>query len=418
MKVFTLGFLTANLTISKRKMIAVAILIASTLVWFFFLDTYFDEIFSPGQITPTDIAGGYWITVGKSLFLGSAAFSAIIGSIISEKVERRKFLYLWIAFGALVAGSLAVFQGLSFFLFVSVLLGISLGLGFPSCIAFLADSTTPEERGRVSGVTILATFLVVFPVVAIPPLLGFGLTAVILLCLIRIAGFAAFFLDPIKREKGKGDSWLEIFSNKEFAYYIFPWLMVNIADGLRLLIWGNFQVFPEFNEIVQIGYYIRYLGVGFFSFVAGVASDRIGRKTPIIIGLILMGVSFAFLGYMSTISLFLFLILSGVAWSFLFVVYFSVLGDLASKFSKERFYALGWITPISILMGFSSLAGVFYLTAPLSFVSPILSIILFLTIIPILVAEETLPKAKIRKRRLREHTEKVGKLVQESRRKK
>ena len=415
---FNLGFLTADLEISKRKMIAVAILIASTLVWFFFLDFYFDEIFAPGQITPPDIAGGYWITVGKSLFLGSASLSAIIGSIISEKVERRKFLYLWIAFGALVAGSLAIFQGLFFFLFVSVLLGISLGLGFPSCIAFLADSTNPEERGRVSGVAILATFLVVFPVVAIPPLLGYGLTAVILLCLVRIAGFAAFFLDPIEREKGKGDSWREIFSHKDFRFYILPWLMVNIADGLRLLIWGNFQDFPDFNEIVQIGYYIRYLGVGFFGFVAGVASDRIGRKIPIYIGLILMGVSFAFLGYMSTTSLFLFLVLSGVAWSFLFVVYFSVLGDLASKFSKERFYALGWITPISILMGFSSLAGVFEITASLNIVSPILSMILFLTIIPIIGAKETLSEAKMRQRRLREHTEKVGKIVQESKREK
>lgn len=399
-------------------MIAVAILIASTLVWFFFLDTYFDEIFAPGQIMPPDIAGGYWITVGKSLFYGSASLSAIVGSIISEKVERRKFLYLWIAFGALVAGSLAIFQGFIFFLFVSVLLGISLGLGFPSCIAFLADSTTTEERGRVSGVAIFATFLVVFPVVAIPPLLGFGLTAVILLCLVRTAGFAAFFLDPIEREKGKGDSWLEILSCKSFAFYIFPWLMVNIADGLRLLIWGNFQQFPDFNEIVQIGYYVRYLGVGFFGFVAGVASDKIGRKIPIYIGLILMGISFAFLGYMSTISLLLFLILSGVAWSFLFVVYFSVLGDIASKFSKERFYALGWITPISILMGFSSLAGVFNITAPLTIVSPILSIVLFLTIIPIIVAKETLSEAKMRRRRYREHAEKVVKTLQESRREK
>ncbi len=405
------GFLTENFRISSRKLVAIVLLISSTFVWFFFLDFSYFDIFV-NTITEASL-----IYTGKVLFYGAACISAVLGSLISEKYNRRKFLGLWIIFGVLVAGSLAFFQGVFFFVIVSILLGISLGLGLPSCLAFLADSTNPEERGRVSGIAILITFLLVVPVVAIPSMFGFGIITVIVLCLLKGIGFFALFIDPIDREPVKMTSWKSLFVNRNFRYYILPWLLVNIADGLRLFIWGNFQQFPDFDNMVRLGYTIRYLGVGFFGLLAGVLADRIGRKKPIYVAVVLMGISFAFLGYISTLSLFLFLVISGVGWSFLFVVNFSLFGDIAYERSKERYYSLGWVTPIAILMGFSSLSGVFQFDAPVDIVSIFLSIVLFLGIIPVFFAQETLAESSIRKREIKKHMEKIGKLISESKKK-
>jgi MFS family permease len=345
-----IGFLTTNMTIPLRTLLAVIILISSILSWFFFIDFHYENIF--GSLSSNESL----IYIGKSLFLASAVFSAFVGSLISEETDRKKFMYSWITLGVFTAGSLAIFQGFVFALIVSVLLGISLGLGFPACLAFLAESTTIEERGRVSGIVILATLLVVIPLVAIPPVFGFGLTTAILLVLLRLISYSALLIDPVKKEQGKRISWRKILSNKVFIFYVFPWLMVNIADGLTLLILGNFQQFPDYNEVRNIGYLIRYISVGFFGLMSGFVSDRIGRKKPIFIGLVLMGVSFALLGYGGTLGFLSFLIISGVGWGFLFVMYFSVLRDIAFKYSKERFYALGWIIPISIQMGFGPLS--------------------------------------------------------------
>jgi hypothetical protein len=46
--------------------------------------------------------------------------------------------------------------------------------------------------------------------------------------------------------------------------------------------------------------------------------------------------------------------------------------------------------------------------------STILTIILFGAILPLLYAVETLSESKMRERKLKEHAEKVGKLVEES----
>ena len=49
--------------------------------------------------------------------------------------------------------------------------------------------------------------------------------------------------------------------------------------------------------------------------------------------------------------------------------------------------------------------------------SPILSIILFLSIIPVLQAKETLSEQKKSERKIKNHIEKVGRLVEESKKK-
>jgi hypothetical protein len=97
------------------------------------------------------------------------------------------------------------------------------------------------------------------------------------------------------------------------------------------------------------------------------------------------------------------------------VVYIVVLGDLAFAGSSERFYAIGWVLPLILYIGVEGTGQLINIpTLRVDVFSTILSVVLFASILPLLSAVETLSESKLRERRLREHVEKVGKLVQES----
>jgi hypothetical protein len=82
--------------------------------------------------------------------------------------------------------------------------------------------------------------------------------------------------------------------------------------------------------------------------------------------------------------------------------------------SREKFYALGIVVPLIIYAGLGAATELLSISAPASFASSILSIIIFMSIIPVLLAEETLPETKIAERKLVDHVKKVSKLVSQS----
>ncbi len=403
-------FLTEDIQISPRRFTAVTFITAGILSWLFLIVAYFDSIF-------TSLTGDpFWGNIGEPMFFGFGAFFAIIGSMISEKVDRRKLLWSWITIGILATVSLAVFQGIIFSLLSTVFLGISLGLGFPSCAALLADCTAVEERARVAGTIILETFIMVSLALIGINLLNLGLIGVILfLAILRGTSYLALGLDFCTKIKEKPKSWRFIFSHRDFVFYLLPWMMFNAASGLVAFAFMGLPQTPDYQWALTIGSPLRFLGTAIFGLASGVVADRFGRKQPIIIGLILLGVGFAFLGLAtSPLSVLVYQMFSGIAWGGLMAVYLAVLGDLAFPGSKEKFYALGAVTPLIIYMSLASIPELSGVSAPANFISPILSIILFLSIVPILYASETLPESKMRERRFRKHIREVGKIVSES----
>jgi len=82
---------------------------------------------------------------------------------------------------------------------------------------------------------------------------------------------------------------------------------------------------------------------------------------------------------------------------------------------KRDFFALGLIVTYLVEMGFNLLSGVFGLSIPIGMVSSALSIILFVSVLPLLYAPETLPESKVRTRRLRDYLRRAMRLVEESR---
>ena len=89
-----------------------------------------------------------------------------------------------------------------------------------SCQAFLADSTTPEERGRVAGLAILASFVLVILSFLVVLVLRLESTGILLASVgIKSIGFLSFILDPIDKKENKARSWRSILNCKNFRLY-------------------------------------------------------------------------------------------------------------------------------------------------------------------------------------------------------
>ena len=404
-----LGFLTGGFRIPSRRLLAVILLSSSTLAWFLVFFVAFNNIFS-NVSNNTDV-----VFVGYFVFLGFLILSAVGGSFLSTRFKQRNFLFFWMVFGLLVTAFMVFSQylGLIFFFMISMLLGFSVGLGFPSALAFISDSTVIEERARVSGIVIFMAFLIAIPVSAVALAFSFGLTLVILLCAVRAIGFFALSLDSCDTKTIKEQSKGNIRVGKDFISYLFPWLLFSLTGGVISLVWSGL---PQsiFGNAITIGTELHFLGWAIFGLLSGLMADRFGRKQPIIIGLALLGVSFAILGLVTTpLSVIIYFVFSGVAWGFLFTVYIAVLGDLAFPGSRERVYAFGGIVPLIVGLSFSAISVEAGFSAPAATLSSVLSILLFVSILPILRASETLPKKKMRSRQMKEHLDKVGELVEE-----
>jgi MFS family permease len=407
-----LGFLTEDLKISRRKFAAATLLNLGILAWFFLLNIHMPDIFA--AITLNDPFWGYY-NIGPILFIGFTIFWALTASFIGERISRRKLLVFSIFLGTFSTILMTLLQGTISAAVLSSLAGMSLGLGLPGSVALVADYTVVEERARVSGIVILGTFIVAFATIAVTRILNFGILSTILLfAVVRSTSFLALVIDkcdrpvPIVKERPH----LPTTVYREFFFYLFPWVMFSIASSLA---WNIIPQKDYPTEII-IGNMLRYVFIAVFGLVSGVMADRFGRKWPIVIGLIVLGVGFNLLGFNFTgTSVVIYLAISGVTWGSFFVVFLAVPGDLSVLGSREKFYALGYILPLAIMFSFVAIPGPDlspFLSA--SSFAQILSVFLYISIVPVWRAKETLQESKIQERKMKEYAERAGKIVQES----
>jgi len=231
---------------------------------------------------------------------------------------------------------------------------------------------------------------------------------------LKAIGFLALLIAPVGRKTGLTKPWFGIIKSKDFASYAIPWLIFNIANGL--LAFGSYS--SEIRSMTTIGTAIEFIATLFAAITAGFLADYYGRKQPMIIGLVALGIGYALFGVVSSpISYIVYLTIEGMAWGLIAVSYLQViLGDISSKWgSKERFFALGGLTIPLLTRSLFVIAQEWTgWSVAASSLSTMLSIVIFLCVIPILRAPETLPEENIRARKLKSHIEKVGELIQES----
>ena len=405
-----LGFLTENLQISLRKFLALVFLFSSSFAWFLSFFNRFDDIFS------FFINSEFWLNIGNLFFLLSVIASAFIGSIIVDKVDRKKLLFFLTLFGFLSSVPLLFLQDANVALFLCILLGASFGPLLPLVQSYFADSTIPEERGRVSGFLILSIFVFAVFAMLVIELFDSNSIGILLITIgLKLTGFLPFLFVSIDNKVEKTRPWLQVLKYKDFGIYLLAYILFNVCSGLVTFIWDGRPVSDEFLAANHSAMVLRYFGIAILAVFTGFYADKFGRKKPVISGVILLGVAYALVGLSLTpFTYFLQLIISGLAWGILIVIYNVLPGDLAFSGSEYKFYTLGIIIPFILYTGINSGGRFLIFNPPLDVFSTILSISLFLSVIPILYAVETLSESKIRNIRLREHIKKVQKVVKKA----
>jgi MFS family permease len=395
--------------LAQKGFLSVFLTIVNAFSWYFPLHSFFTstlESFQIGHTLVLEVYGTYYLGV---------IFFAIAGTVIVHKVVSRKnLLILWMLVGvvaSLLLAQMKSMQNQETYLFVTALtLGISLGVGFPSCLAFFADYGRTENRGKLGGITYCISSIGIFAMALLIVLLP-SFEALVIFAVWRIVGliiFSAMTSKDRNSEDRREVGYFQIVRERSFILYFIPWLMFCLVNFLEGPVLKNFFSAEFFNLIP-----IMEFGIGgIVALIGGIFADLVGRKRIIIFGYIMLGVGYAILGLFSNeiISWYLYITVDGIAWGIFGLFFFLVIwGEIAENRIKDKFYLLGIMpflasTYIELLV--EPYAGAISVFASFS----LASFFLFVAILPLIYAPETLPEKTIKDRELKSYLEKAQKV--------
>jgi len=405
-------------SVGKRGFLVITILFVSVFGWLYMAVPMINSILSDLDITNTQNLA-IWTT-----FYVSIIGTSILGTFLSNKVGRLKFLYIWTILGVVISFLPALLTNVTFSQVwsMSLLLGASFGLGIPSFFAYFADCTAVENRGRLGGITFLITNISV-PILAIL-ISPFDLaTFSIIFGLLRAMGLIVFFFKPEKQPSSQittNVSFVSILRDRTFLLYFVAWFMFLLVDQFEKALLEQF-LNGWMPSLIDIMGSIEPLVGGISILVAGLLCDRIGRKKIVFSGFVALGVAYAIIGLapLSVISWYLYFIVDGVAWGIFLLIFVLILwGDLSQPGTREKYYALGSVPFFLsyIIPQFLSESLFEQISSFAAF--SLASFFLFVAVLPLMFAPETLPEKKMELRRLRNFAEEAKKAKEKYERKK
>jgi len=394
-----------DFTSHKRDFIIAAFIVINTYSWFFPLYILLESITLQKALEYAQVIMLF------GFFYVLAFFSPFIGVfMINKKFLKRSTLFLlWTGIGSVTSMLFSFnFSGwnLNYMMILFAFLGISLGLGFPSCLSYFADLNAIENRGRNAGLI----FLIVGPTILIVGVIDQLLptfVSFVLLAMWRFSCFVILVTFKIK-EVSIGTvipSYKQIIAERKFTAYFIPWTMFCIVNYFEASLLKNFFG-PEFSLLIPL----VELGVaGVIASIGGYLSDFVGRKRVVIFGFAMLGIGYAFLGLFpySVASWYFYITADGIAWGIFAVMFFFLLwGELAGNQQKEKYYLLGEL-PFLIVSYIAMVANPYLSAIHVSSAFSLASFFLFLAVIPLVFAPETLPERELKERELRSYIEKA-----------
>lgn len=391
--------------IGLRQFAPALALVFSSLVWYTLTYAVFSGLVNELSLSVTLTFALYGV------YYAGFALSAVLGALVFPPA-REKSLLVWMLLGTLATALLPSVKSnsLPINLLFSLFLGVSVGVGLPSSLAYFADTTVVENRGRCGGVVWGAVGFSVLGLALFLNTMG-SLEASVLLTVWRLAGLLVFY--ALSRIRGKlqpsfsSSSYRFIMGRKDVALYLLPWVMFSLVNFAESPILGN--LFGDSQAFVG---FVEFAIAGFFAIVGGVLADLVGRKRVVITGFVILGIEYAVLSLFGGVraSWFVYTVCDGIAWGMFAAVFFmTVWGDLAEDGQKEKYYVLGGLP--YLLAGFlpvliKPFVGEIETVTAFS----LASFFLFLAVLPLMYAPETLPEKKIREMELRSYTERAKKI--------
>jgi len=384
-----------------------SILLISAISWYYASSGFLQELLSKVLSSNESL----YI---RSITYISAIFFILLGAVFSSKFHSRlRFLFIWVVSGVIV--SLIPLIGVSdatsavviTFLFIA-----TWSFGVPASMAYFAESTSIENRARIGGLILsfslilgaLSKFLLANKQLVINSLY---------LVFLRAFSFTCFLFKqphPNNNDKVRNSyTFSTLIKEKSLILYLIPWTLFILINELFAPIASTIQS----KELVSLTTLLSTILAGVFSVVGGFFADIFGRKPTTIIGFILLGLGYAFLGIfpLSLLSWYFYTVVDGVAWGMLFAIFLITLwGDLAAEKSSDKYYAIGLmpliISKLLSLTMSQGIVSVISVNAIFSFAA----FFLFLAVFPLMYASETLPEKVIKRRELRKYVEKAKRI--------
>ncbi|MEE8423508.1 MAG: MFS transporter [Thermodesulfobacteriota bacterium] len=390
-------FFTEDISINTRDLVTLLVPGVALSVWMY--NFTFGEVIGE-LITKFDIQG----RVIYAIILFSLAFSAIITGILIDKTKKSlSFVYAGLVFCGFVSLLALLINSSNQFLLFSVFAGFGSGIGITAFRVYMADVTEVEERGRIAGVVLFASYIAIVVSKIILRDASFT-TSILFLSGICFLGLSIYLSNPKKikiREKSTSDT-------RSARLFLISWILITLAYG----VW-NALITPHpitlVSDIDTTSFIIlSSVGYAIAAIIGGISTDWIGRKLVVGFALAALAMAYAFYGLISSF-VYPALFLEVTAWGFLNTIFLFVLwGDLSSG-SRGLFYGVAWALFFGGLIFGETLA---YLLGPTpwSHVSLISSTLLILAILPILKVEEPLPKEKIKEREMSRYLKEVRKI--------
>ena len=402
------------------KVAAIAILlVANAFVWYACAFSFLAD-------TVTSMVASMELSIAESAvifginFLGIVA-SAFLGSFLINKYKRRmNFLLYWMSAGIIFSLLPIIINSTSFagLMVLATSLGVYFGLGMPICMGYYSAVTETENRARLSGMIILSIGIGFFLLKSIggtdATLTSLGLATWRSLGLIILV-----FLKPKEKpiDLKTRLSYRAIISDKPFLLYFIPWLMFSLVNDLTFPV--NLNFFPE--TFISFSTMLENLLAGIVAVIGGFFADSIGRKRLTLAGFALLGLGYAVLGLFpkNFFGWWFYTTVDGVAWGIFSTIFLiTVWGDLAQGQSSEKYYILGSLP--YLLSNFTRVSLGSYVAATVSDMLAVFSFaafFLFLAVLPVVYAPETLPEKTMKELELKKYVEKAQKEVEKSQKK-
>jgi len=398
--------------IEIRGLLPSLLLLTNSIVWFSLSWFVIEDLL--GNTSFNDV-----LLVSLSYF-GALLISAVIGAtLLNKKLRGEKPLLSWILLGAItciLSAFLVNETNLANLIAVSLPLGAFAGLGIPTCLALFSEASTSKNRGRNGAA---AFFLIqALTVLIYMPISSTSLDCRFLfLAAWRLVGILGIvFWAPHKKvfEEQK-IRLLGIIRERTVYLFFVPWFLFTIVNFVEQPLIEHYFGADLYNQYMMAGILITSVS----AFLGGAICDYKGRKVAGILGFILLGIGYAFLTLLqgTQVAQILWTLLVGVAWGVLYVTFiFVIWGDISEGKPQEKYYFLGGM-PFLLSNLISVLVKPFAEDAAIATSFPLATFFLFLAILPLLYAPETLPEKVMKDRELKSYIEKAQREVEKSQKK-
>lgn len=408
------GLITGKLQkVLTRPALISIFLLTNALVWYSYAIVILEE--SIGRMNLSFLPS---MLVWGSHF-ATLIISALLGAFLTKRLGgRTRFLGIWTLVGAVSSiAPLAVNTGEVWgSLTLGSIFGFCLGFGMPNCTGYFTAQTSVENRGKIAGLI----FLFIGLVIAALDSLGISGTVPLTIFLVVWRGTALLPLSLIKpnieiEQTANQPSYRGMLRQRPFILYFIPWIMFSLLSYLTTPIQEN-VLDPTFLSnllLIENGF------SGASAILGGVFMDKVGRKRLAIIGFVILGLSFSILGFFHDPEIWYFhFAITGISWGILYVLFvLTIWGDLSHAAPSDKYYALGvspfFVSKMLELTIRAEIIAAIDVTAIFSFAA----LFLFLAVLPLIYAPETLSEKIIRTLELQNYIEKAKKEVAKSQKK-